>query len=218
MPDLLRGFRLTTLRPALSPALLLTGAGGGALAPRRVSAHAFAAGSDSYDAFTEGAGSVLLYPEVLLPLVALALLAVLHRAEALPRVMPLLLAGAGLALLLAPRLGEGTAPAAMGFGIVLAALAALVPNRLPRPALAVLALTTGGLSLSSLLHGQDLSALPVTLLLGVLFAALLLPMTVGGAARLVMQGTGGWRAIALRVAASWIAAILLLMLAFTLRG
>jgi hydrogenase/urease accessory protein HupE len=57
-----------------------------------VHAHAFDAGADAYGQFVEGAAVILIYPGILLPLLALGLLLSLWREDGLPTVWPVFLA------------------------------------------------------------------------------------------------------------------------------
>jgi len=175
-------------------------------------------GADSYEQFIEGASVILTYPAILLPVLALGLLLSLWHPEGLPSVWPIFLAGQVLGIFAAVAIGPEALVAFIGLGVGTAALAALV-SPVPRVAAYGLAGLTGCGALSVALEGHGLFELPVFTHLGLLFGTNLAVAMGAGLARLVLvRFDAGWVRIGVRVAASWIGAILLLVLAFALSG
>ncbi|MBT9383918.1 hypothetical protein KM176_08630 [Pseudooceanicola sp. CBS1P-1] len=151
-------------------------------------------------------------PECLLPLLALGLAL---GAQA-GRLWALILAGLGAGLLVAPLTGEAVAVLALAAGIPAAALVALRPTGAPTALRAALALILPALAMTALFHASP--APPLLLALG---AYLLAGLAITAAALLSrgLQHAAAtpWGPIALRIGASWLTAILALLLAFSLR-
>ena len=104
----------------------------------------------------------------------------------------------------------------LAFGIVMGALAALLPKHNPNAVLAFAAFS-GVLSLAASLEGHGLFELPIFIYVGILFGTNIAVAITAGAARYAMERyTAEWMRIVWRVAASWIAAMLMLILAFTI--
>ena len=184
----------------------------------RAHAHAFQSGADSYAQFLEGAGVVLRYPETLLPVLALGILLSLWDREGMVRAWPAFLAGQLGGLALAAVVGAWIASVNLAAGLVVATLGALLPRHVRAEALAA-GLIIGLLVIAASLEGHGFLELPLFIHLGILFAANLAVACTAGAARFAMeQIEAAWMHILWRVAASWLAAILALFLAFTLRG
>ncbi|NKX44937.1 hypothetical protein [Roseicyclus persicicus] len=189
-----------------------------ACAAGRAEAHAFQGGAGAYEQVIEGAAVILGYPGLLLPLLALGIAVSLWDSEGLPRVWPGALAGQVAGILAAPLAGVWIAPAVMALGVGVAALAALWPDS-RRDVIAALAVATGLGVMMSALEGHGLFELPLFIHLGLVFAANLVLAAGAGAAALTLERVAApWMRIGWRVVASWIGAILLLVLAFTLRG
>jgi hydrogenase/urease accessory protein HupE len=163
----------------------------------------------------DGIGHLLVTPEDLLPVLALALLAGLRGASAGRRVLCVLpvawLAGGGVGLL-APWLPALPHPA-LSF-LLLGTLVA-TDLRLPPTVVTALALGLG------LVHGglngvaMRQAEAGVLGLLGILAALFVLVALV---AAYVVSLQRPWMRIVVRVAGSWIAAVGLLMLGWTMRG
>ena len=189
-----------------------------AVAPSSAAAHSFESGADLYAQFVEGAGVVVTYPAVFLPLLALGLLLSLWHADGMVRAWPFFLAGQIAGIPLATLAGEWILPVMMGAGVITAILAALLPQ--PGRAIALpTAAILGALTLMIGLEGHGFFELPILIHLGLLFGANATVALAAGIARLAMDRVqADWMRISLRVAASWIAAMLMLILAFTLRG
>ena len=86
-----RGLSLRAGLSALRRILTLAAAAG--LVAGQARAHAFQGGADGYAQFVEGAGVILTYPGILLPILALGVAVSLWDTEGLPRVWPHALAG-----------------------------------------------------------------------------------------------------------------------------
>jgi hypothetical protein len=183
-----------------------------------VHAHAFDAGADAYGQFVEGAAVMLTFPGIVLPLLALGLLLSLWREDGLPTVWPVFLAAQVVGIAAASVVGAVVALILMGLGILVAAMAALLPA--VRPPLAYGAAGLIGIfAMMTAFEGHGLFELPVFTHLGILFGANLATALAAGVSNLAMtRVAAGWMRIGWRVAASWIGAILMLVLAFELSG
>lgn len=188
------------------------------LAPDPARAHAFGVYDSAYNAFIEGAGVFLASPGLLLPILALAVALGLWREEGLLAVwVPVLLATlAGIAL--APYAGPWAALPPLAFGLVVAALAALVPPNRFAPARPVLAVLTALAAMVAALEGHGWSEVAPATRAGLLFG-LHAALAAGAGLVRITRTAFPHRAtdILWRVVASWLAAILLLFVAFTLR-
>jgi hypothetical protein len=198
------------------------GAGTAALAlvlPGPASAHAFSTGKDAYGNFLEGAGVILVTPVLLLPLLALAVALGLWRAEGLLAAWPHALAGSLIGVLAAPFAGPWVGLAAMGIGLVVAVFAALVPLARSGNALPWLAALTGVAVLAASLEGHSYAEISNATRAGLMFGAHFALAAAAGLVRLTRDHVRHPATTILwRVVASWIAAIVVLYLAFSLRG
>ena len=189
-----------------------------AAVPSGAAAHSFESGADLYAQFVEGTSVVVTYPAVFLPLLALGLLLTLWESEGMVRAWPAFLGGQVAGIFLAPLVGEWILPVMMGAGIIVAALAALLPQPMRLVTLPSAALL-GALALALGLEGHRLFELPILIHLGLLFGTNATVALAAGVSRLALDRVQAeWMRITVRVAASWIAAMLMLILAFTLRG
>lgn len=163
--------------------------------------------------FTLGLGLSLGLLESLLPLIALGLaLAGRPRLPWLPMLIGL---GAGLSLAgLAP---EGIGAAALGAGCLLALVTALCPPPLPAALQGAAAVLLPGLAVASLYHGGSATP-PMAMILGSLSGVMLAVLGPALGGRQILRLPGKIPALALRIAASWLAAILIIVLAFVLAG
>lgn len=183
-----------------------------------VHAHAFDAGADAYGQFVEGAAVILIYPGILLPLLALGLLLSLWREDGLPTVWPVFLAAQVAGVFAASLAGPVVALVFMGLGIVTAALAALWPA-VPKALALGLAALAGVFAMMTAFEGHGLFELPVFTHLGLFFGANLATALAAGVSNLALvRIEAGWMRIGWRVVASWIGAILMLTLAFEVTG
>lgn len=190
----------------------------GLLAAGQARAHAFQGGADLYEQFVQGTAVILIYPGILLPVLAMGIAVSLWDTDGLPRVWPLALLGQVAGIFAASSVGVWVGPAFMALGIGVAALAALWPTS-QRVVIAALAAITGLGATAVSLEGHGLFELPVMIHLGILFGINMVLALGAGVSRLALvQVPAPWMQIGWRVAASWIAAILMLFLAFALRG
>lgn len=181
-------------------------------------AHAFEAGADYYAQFVEGASVILTYPELLLPVLALGLLLTLWHPDGLPRVWAIYIGGLVAGIFGAAVVGPWMAIVLLALGVLTSALAAVMPRHSYGEA-AVLAGVTGVLVMAGGLEGHGLFELGLFIHLGLFFGANIALAVPAALTRLAfMQSEAAWIRIGARVAASWIAAVLVLILAFTLRG
>lgn len=189
------------------------------LAPGAARAHAFGVYDSAYNAFLEGVGVFLASPGLLLPILALAVALGLWRAEGLLAVWaPVLLATlAGIAL--APFVGPWAGLPPLALGLVVAALAALVPLERLAPAIPMFAVLTSLAAMVAALEGHGWGEVSLATRAGLLFG-LHVALAAGAGLVRVTRETFRHRAtdILWRVVASWLAAILVLYLAFALRG
>jgi len=191
-------------------------AGAAALVAPRAHAHAFESGADSYAQFVEGASVVLAYPGLLLPVLALGVLLTLWDIDGLPRVWPVYIGGLLAGIFLGGVVGPWIAAVFLALGVLVASLAAILPHHRRAEALA-LAGATGVLVMAGSLEGHGLFELGLFIHIGLFFGANIALALAAGVVRLAfMQSSAAWVRIGARVAASWIGAALVLMLAFSL--
>lgn len=190
-----------------------------AVAPGVAEAHAFGSYDSAYQNFLEGAAVFLTAPRLVLPVLAVAVALALWQRDGLLKAWGLVLAatllGQGLALVTGPWI----AMVPLGLGLAVAALAALVPLARLGPAVPALAgMTLLAVTLASL-EGHGWGEVALATRVGLLFATHLALAAAAGAVR-VSRDRFPHRAtdILWRVFASWLAAILVLYLAFALRS
>ncbi|MDF0602968.1 hypothetical protein P1J78_19670 [Psychromarinibacter sp. C21-152] len=201
------------MRRAAAAGVLLTLA----LRPDPGAAHAFQEGGGVYDRFVEGVSVALSAPSVILCLLPMGVLIGLWRRDGLPAVWPWFLGGQAAGLFAAAAVPPTVALASLGAGAVTGALAALRPDP-PAPAPHVLAALTGLLSAAASFQGHGLFALSPGIHAGLLLGAnLALAAAAGLAAATLQRWPRPWLTIGWRIAASWLAAVALLVLAFELR-
>lgn len=189
------------------------------LAPGAARAHAFDLSSSGYANFLDGAGVVLGSPGLLLPLLALAVALGLWRSEGLLTAWPWVLGATLSAQPLALLAGPWAALVPLALGLVNAALAALVPLGRIAPALVPLSVLTALAAMVSALEGHGWAEVPWSTRAGLLFGLHFALAATAGLVRLARDHIRHRATdIAWRVAASWLAAILVLYLAFLLRG
>lgn len=181
-------------------------------------AHAFQSGADFYEQFQEGGYVVLAYPGVLLPLVAAGFLAGLWHTDGMARTFPAFIIGLLIGVPAASLVGPVVAILLIVLGIITAALGALL-NQHNRLECKTLGFATGLLAAMVSLEGHGLFELPLFIHLGIVILA---TMVFVGSANLVRLTINRLEhpiiTIGFRVAASWIAAMLVLFLAFEFRG
>lgn len=188
---------------------------GAALAPTPALAHAFTAGAEVYDAFREGISVPFSDPAILLPMATAGLVAGLWTIEAIRRSAPVLIPSMMAGLVLAPLVGPWIIAAALALGLVLAAIGALIspaPGWAALPGTALAALLGGMVALEGHGWGELSAAIYIGIFCG-LYALFALPAGLVQAIRERNQAT--WTMIGLRIAASWMGAVLAMLLAFT---
>lgn len=179
-------------------------------------AHSFKTGADTVEAFFDGANAVLFSPMALLPSLALGMLLSLWQSEGLVKAWPALILGHVIGFLLAPMVGDWVIPAALALGALVAALSALLSRHYRGLALG-LAFAVGLFTLLTGLEGHGWLELEAAIYLGILAAANVAVAIGAGLTRLALeQFPYAWVRIGLRAAASWLAAVQVLMMAFLL--
>ncbi len=186
------------------------------LCATQAEAHAFQSGAaDYYAQFVEGAGVILGNPETLLPLLSLGILLSLWQREGLLKAWPAFLVGQLAGIPIAAVVGTWVISAVLLAGLLAAVLSALLQRHGRAEALAI-SLGLGLLATAASLEGHGLFELPVFIYAGVVFAVNLVTACAAGIVRLGMeQVEASWMRILWRIAGSWIAAILMLLIAFT---
>lgn len=180
----------------------------------RAEAHAFDTGADQYAQFIEGVGVILASPETLLPLCALGILISLWQPEGLLRIWPVFLIGQLAGIPIAAAVGPWIIPAVQGAGLIIAVSAALLQQHM-RLIVTLTGVVLGILVMSASLEGHGFLELPVAIHLGIFFGINLAVACVAGLVRFALEQVPAyWMRILWRIAASWVAAILVLLFAF----
>jgi|TARA_Y100000815_G_scaffold271495_1_gene298183 hypothetical protein len=180
----------------------------------RADAHSFGAGTDTFEAFVEGFNAVLFSPFSLLPCLSLGLLLTLWHLEGMVKAWPYLIASHVVGFGIAPAVGTWVIPALVGAGCVTGAVAAVLPHP-SRPVALALNTTVGLLTMLVSLEGHQWFELSLPIYLGIFAAASFAVAAGAGVARLVIERVPHpWVRIAIRIAASWLAAMQMLMIAF----
>ena len=181
-------------------------------------AHAFKNDGGGYERFIEGVLVIVAYPSAILPLVTLGIFLSLWQKEGFLKALPAMLVGAILGLGLGAVSGPWILPATQAAGGVVAILAALLtrPNQLLALGMSFV-LTTMVVALS--VEGHGFLELPLMIHLGIFFGLYLVVAAVSSWTRLTLEHIDkSWVRIIWRIAASWIAALMILYVAFTLNG
>ena len=181
-------------------------------------AHAFKSGQSYYSNFLEGIYVIVAYPGVLLPIIAAGLLAGLWDKNGVTRALPAFSAGIIIGIPVSALVGPQVALALIVLGIVTATLAALLSRHFMIESLS-LSFLTGLLAMMTSLEGHGFFELAAFIYVGLIVAAIYVFVALAGSTRMALEKfQSGVTSIVFRVAASWIAASLLLFLAFELRG
>ncbi|MBV7409719.1 hypothetical protein [Maritimibacter sp. DP1N21-5] len=189
----------------------------GALLPGAAFAHAFDTGRDAYGLFLEGTGVILATPALLLPLAALGVALALWKSEGMLAAWPALLIGMLAGFALAPLVPPTAALVPLAFGLVIGVLSALFPLERIAPAIPILAGLMGLAVIAAALEGHGFGEIGVLIRAGIFFAANAVVAVVAGAVRWITEHwPGEVTRIGGRIAASWLAAILVLYLAFAM--
>ena len=177
-------------------------------------AHGFPPKVPFHDRVFDGIEEVLFSPATLLPLIALGLLIGLYGRRVLAQLWAVLIFSQILGLALAATTADWILPPLLGAGGLIASLAALLPSHSVREVQLATAATCA-LAVAAALDGHGPFDTPFASLLGILVAV---NLTIGAAAVLPLGtmaiSSAAWLRILWRVAASWIAAALILYLAF----
>ena len=187
------------------------------LIPSTATAHSFGAGTDQFASFVEGASVVLFDQVTLFAALSLGLIIALWQRQGVIVAIPLFVAGLLLGFLLAPSAQPWVIVGTTVTGAVTATLAASL-NQQIKVMVLVMALLTGLFCQFVSLLGHTWLELSAAIYIGVSFGALL-PVMMGAAVGEVMleKLPSAFAHIAVRVAASWLAAIQIMMLAFFTR-
>lgn len=186
---------------------------GGLLSAPQAHAHSY---DEGLLAQIETGGMVVFTaPETLLPLLALGVLLSLWQPCGMTQGWPMFLAGQAAGIPTAVLLGDACVTVLLATGLTVAVLAALLSRH--HTAVALLAsFALGGLAVAVALDGHGIWELPPAFLLGVVVA---INLTTAGAAVIagvaLSLSTAFWMRVVWRVAASWLAATMTLILAFT---
>jgi hypothetical protein len=180
------------------------------------SAHTFGTGTDAFEAFLEGSSAVLFSPVSLLPCLSLGLLLSLWHLEGMVKAWPVIFVAHVVGFLLAPLVQSWVIVALVLIGTGTATLAALLPRHGRFEALVISGMVAFFTMLVSL-EGHAWLELTVPIYVGIFAAASFAIAAGAGLARLALeQVSAPWMRIGLRVAASWLAAVQVLMAAFLL--
>lgn len=183
-----------------------------------VAAQAARSGADYADQFGEGAWVILTYPDTLLPLMAIGILVGLWRRDSMMRAWIALASGLVLGMVSSAFVAPPGVIWLSAMGVLTATLAALLP-RLSMLLSLALAFLTGLLAMMVNLGGYRMFELPVLVYAGIFVAANFVFVTAAGLTGLsVERFPAPATSILFRVFSSWIAAILLLFLAFEWQG
>lgn len=187
--------------------------------PGTAAAHTFKTGADTYSAFLEGAGVVLGSPSLILPLLVLGLSLSLWALDGMVRVWPLFLGAQVVGFGVAPFVGEWAMLLPLGLGLGLGALTALLPEGRQGQSPYVFAVAMGLAVICAALEGHSYGEIGLPIRTGILLGVNLGVAAMAAVMAMVLER---WdnpiTRIGGRVAASWLAAILVLYLAFVLSG
>ena len=188
----------------------------GVILPTDAAAHAFDAGADAYRQIIEGAFVPLADPVLLLALLPLGLALGIWRTDGLSRLWPALAVGLVAGAAAAPFAGVSVAPAAILAGLALALMGAAA-LRWPVWLMATAATATGLVSGMAAFEGHAFGEIPAPVALGTLAGALLVAVVAAGLVSFTRDATAApWVTLAWRIAASWLAAIALMLAALRL--
>jgi len=177
-------------------------------------AHSFGTGTDAFEAFVEGSNAVLFSLFSLLPCLSLGVLLTLWQLEGMIKVWPLLIATHVVGFLLAPLVGTWVIPTLVIAGAITATLAALLPRH-TRPEAMALTGIIGFLTMLVNLEGHAFLELTTPIYVGIFVASSFAVAAGAGIARIILERFSyDWVRIGLRIAASWLAAMQVMLLAF----
>lgn len=178
-------------------------------------AHSFGAGTDFFAAFIEGAKVILFEPITLFACLSLGLLMTLWRPNGLVVALPYLIGATVLGFLTATFAPAGSITALLSIGTVSAALAAVLAHNSKLVVLAA-SIATGILCLFVALEGHEWMELSAAIYLGLIIGTYFCVAVAAALAKALLERfkNAQWSRITLRVAASWLAAMQILMFAF----
>lgn len=187
-----------------------------ALLPVAAEAHNFAQGT-FIPQLTQGIGASINSPSGLLTLAPLGIMASSWHLDGILRLMPALVVGLVAGIFLALFASPAFAVPSLCVGIV-CALLAVIAKPWPMPLLAGMAALAGALVNMVTLEGHGLGELPLGIYLGIIIGAAAIAMIAAGVVRIALEKVPAfWMKIAVRVAASWAAAIALMYMTFQLK-
>lgn len=187
--------------------------------PARAEAHAFQSGQQSYELLVQGIAQPWLALPVALVLVGAGVMLSIWREEGMLAAWPVVLVCAALGFGLGPFVPPVDAGALAVAGLAIGG-AGVVAHRLPAALVLGLAGFAMLLGARYLVEDHPFGELPLAFLLGMgggALSAVALPAGLVQASRHHLP-RAGWVVIGWRALSSWIAAIAVLVLAFSLRG
>lgn len=182
------------------------------------SAHAFKAGAGHYEAFIEGTSVVLFWPPTLAAMLTLGILVSLWRAEGMVAIWPYMIIGQLIGFGLSSFNLEGTAtlPYFLGLLTAIFAIFALTTNK---SLIAIIAAFSGLSVIMSALEGHPIGSLSLAIYLGIFVAANLgVAVSAGLVAMSIAKIKSSWAVLGWKIIASWLAAMIILQLAFAFRA
>lgn len=187
-----------------------------ALLPMAAEAHNFAQGT-FFPVMTEGIGASLNSPSGLLTLIPVGIMASQWRPDGILRLAPGLIAGLIAGIFLALFATPAVAIPSLVVGIA-CALLAVVGRPWPLPVPMAMATLAGALTTMVTLEGHGFGELPLAIYLGIVIGALAIAMIAAAVVRVALEKVPAfWMQIAVRIVASWTAAITLMYMTFQLR-
>ncbi|MEY3037665.1 MAG: hypothetical protein RL143_232 [Pseudomonadota bacterium] len=178
-------------------------------------AHSFGAGTDLFASFIEGAKVILFEPITLFACLSLGLLLTLWRANGLLIALPYLIGATIFGFLSATFAPAWTITALLIIGTINSALAALVRNN-SQIVVITISIATGFLCQFVALEGHAWMELSAAIYLGLIIGTYFCVVAASGLSQVLLErfNNAQWSRITLRVVASWLAAMQILMFAF----
>lgn len=195
--------------------LSLTSSSGVLLLSTNAEAHSFGAGTDLFASFIEGAKVILFEPITLFACMSLGLLLTLWRANGLLIALPYLIGATIFGFLSATFAPTWTITALLIIGTINSALAALVRNN-SQIVVITISIATGFLCQFVALEGHAWMELSAAIYLGLIIGTYFCVVAASGLSQVLLERFNNalWSRITLRVVASWLAAMQILMFAF----
>lgn len=188
-----------------------------ALLPMAAEAHNFAKGT-IFPQVIEGIGASLNSPSGLLTLIPLGIMASVWQTEGILRLMPPLAAGLVAGIFLALFGSPAYVVPSLCVGII-CALLAVIARPWPFAPLAALAAAAGVLVNMVTLEGHGFGELQFGIYVGIVLGAAVIPLIAAAVTRGALQKVPAfWMQIAVRVIASWSAAIALMYMTFQFKA